>query len=569
MKTLICTLNSKYIHSSLSVWCLYTACGEYCKSAPELKVFEGTINTEDDSLLENITNEKAEIIAFSVYIWNREKVLRLCGKIKETQPQTLIILGGPEVAYDQRSVLENHNYIDYVLSGEGEIILPKLLDCLSGGLSPEGIDGVSFRSGNSLIIKNEVIGESFDYPTPYCKEYLNSLGGRLAYLEASRGCPFNCAYCLSGRCGKVKFKSLEQTKKEILLLANSGTKTVKLVDRTFNCNNGRATEILRFINKSYGKEIPDGVCFHFEISGDILKDSFLDEVSSAPAGAFQFELGIQSLNKATLDAIGRKSEKEKLFCNIKKLVALRNCHIHTDLISGLPNETLKSFTDGFNESYTLGADMLQLGFLKLLHGSPLRDKSSAFGFEFSHKPPYEIISTPTMSRADLDTLRAAEKEVDRLHNSGRFRRTLEYIFSVTSLTPFELFHLVGEAFAEASLPLDAYTNTLFGILSDIDGINPAVLRDRMITDRLATNNSGIIPKSLIIEDKKLKRVKNLLAVAHPLKKGVNRCTAIIYTESRVIYCDYEKKNAVTGEYEIRSENFDFFGETFFEFDIDK
>jgi len=569
MKTLICTLNSKYIHSSLSVWCLYTACTAYCKSKPELKVFEGTINTKDEALLQGILNKKADVITFSVYIWNREKILRLCEKIKEANPKAVIILGGPEVAYDQSSVLENYPFVDFVLSGEGEIILPKLLDCLSSGLSPESIDGLSCRSGNSLIIKNEVIGESFDYPTPYCEEYFNSLGGRLAYLETSRGCPFGCAYCLSGRCGKVKFKSLKQTKSEILLLANSGTKTVKLVDRTFNCNNERATKILRFINDNYGKAIPEGVCFHFEISGNILKDSFIDEVSCAPAGAFQFEVGVQSLNKATLDAIGRKSEKERLFCNIKKLVALRNCHIHTDLIAGLPHETLQSFIDGFNESYTLGADMLQLGFLKLLHGSALRDESNTLSFEFSPEAPYEIISTPAMSKAELDTLRAAEKEVDRLHNSGRFRRTLSYVLDVTKLTPFELFHLIGKAITESPLPLDAFTDALFAVLSGLDGVNSDVLRDRMITDRIATNNSGIIPKSLVIPDNRLKKAKAKLTEAYPAQKGTNRSAAILYTDGRVIFCDYEKKNAVTGEHEIKGVNFDFFGETFFDFDIDK
>lgn len=569
MKTLICTLNSKYIHSSLSVWCLYTACGEYCKASPELKVFEGTINTEVSALLEGILAESADTIAFSVYIWNRTKTLELCRKIKEATPDTKIILGGPEVAYDQLNVLEGYPFVDFVLSGEGEIILPQLLDCISSGLSAEEIDGVSFKSDDTYIIKNEVIGESFDYPSPYCEEYLNALGGRLAYLETSRGCPFSCTYCLSGRCGKVKFKSLAQTEKEIRLLANSGAKTVKLVDRTFNCDNARATEILRFINDNYGKAIPDGVCFHFEISADILKDSFIHEVSRAPTGAFQFETGIQSLNRETLDAIGRKSDKEKLFSNIRRLVALRSCHIHTDLIAGLPHETLQSFVQGFNESYTLSADMLQLGFLKLLHGSPLRSESDFLGFEFSAQPPYEIISTPTMSSADLDILRTAEKEVDRLHNSGRFRRTLEYIFSVAILTPFELFHRIGEAVAEASLPLDAYTDALFGILSGIEGVDPAVLRDRLICDRIATNSSGTIPKSLYIADDRLKKVKAKLNAEYPTAKGTNRCAAIIYTERRVVFCDYISKDAVTGEYALRSEKLDFFSETFFDFDIDK
>lgn len=569
MKVIISTLNSKYIHSSLAPWCLFTACRDYCKENHDIKVIEGTVNEKEDAVLKRITDESPDAVAFSVYIWNKEKTLALCEKIKKSNPDTVIILGGPEVAYNQKEVLEDYGFVDYVLSGEGEIILPGLLDFISSGLLPEDINGVSYRKGGELIIKNEAIGEGFDYPSPYCEEYFNALDGRLAYIEASRGCPFNCAYCLSGRCGKVKFKSLEQTKEEILLLAASGTKTVKFVDRTFNCNNARATEILRFINESYGKAIPRGVCFHFEISADILKEDFIAEVARAEKGAFQFEAGIQSMNKATLDAIGRKSDLNKLCENIKKLVTLRNCHIHTDLIAGLPEESLESFIDGFNKSHALGADMLQLGFLKLLHGSPLRDGVDVYPCIFSPGPPYEIISTPTMSEADLDILRTAEKEVDRLHNSGRFRRTLDYIFGVTDFTPFELYLFLGKALTDKSLPLDRYTDTLYVILSELDGVDPQVLRDKMIYDRLATNNSGVIPKSLYTEDARLKKAKHRLALAYPIKKGVSRSVAILYTENRVIYCDYGKEKPTFGEYTVRAETFDFFGETFFDFDIDK
>lgn len=569
MKALICTLNSKYIHSSLAPWCLYTACKRDCKGSIEVSVLESTVNGSIDSFKETISAEKPDAVTFSVYIWNKEKTLLLCRKIKKERPDTVIILGGPEAAYNQKELLENYPFIDFILSGEGEIILPRLLDCISGGLSPEAIDGVSYRSCAELIIKNEAISEGFDYPSPYCKEYFDTLGGRIAYIETSRGCPFNCAYCLSGRCGKVKFKSLSQAKDEIISLGNSGTKTVKFVDRTFNCNNERAVEILRFINDNYGESIPKGVCFHFEISADILKESFIKEVSRAPKGLFQFEAGIQSLNKATLDAIGRKSDLDRLFCNIKRLTALRNCHIHTDLIAGLPEETLQSFIDGFNKCYLLGADMLQLGFLKLLHGSPLRDTADAFTCEFSSEPPYEIISTPTMTSEELDVLRKAEKEVDRLHNSGRFRRTLGYIFNSTDLTPFELFDYIGKAMPDSSLPLDAYTDALFGVLSSIEGVESVKLRDRMIYDRIATNNSGIIPKSLFKEDKRLKRVKHILSLERPVSKGTSRNAAILYTENKVIYCDYEKKDPVTGEYDVTEINFDFFGETFFDFNIDK
>lgn len=569
MKTLICTLNSKYIHSTLAPWCLFTACRTYCKNGIDLSVYEGTINENQDALAERLIAENADIYTFSCYIWNIKKVLALCEKIKTAKPDAYIILGGPEVAYCQKNILKKHSFVDFVLSGEGEVVLPSLLDCLYEKSSPEDIDGVSYRNNTDFTIKNEAIGEVFDYPSPYCEEYLTSLKGRIAYIESSRGCPFSCAYCLSGRCGKVKFRSLEETKKEILILASSGAKTVKFIDRTFNCNNDRAIEILSFIRENRGKAIDGNVCFHFEISADILKESFINEVAKAEKGALQFEIGIQSLNSETLSAIGRKSDKKKLFSNIKSLVDLGNCHIHTDLIAGLPNETYESFVEGFNECFTLKANMLQLGFLKLLHGSALRQNEDTFPCRYSAEAPYEVISTPTLSEEELDKLRTAEKEVDRLHNSGRFPKTLSYVLDSGRLMPFDLFYYIGKSIKEESLPLDRYTDRLFEVLSSVEGIDNDILRDSLVYDRLSFNNSGIIPKSLYRQDEKLRKVKHTLSLEFPLSKGTNRSVAILYTEKKVIFSDYLIKDVITGRYDIKELPFDFFGETFFDFHIDK
>ena len=569
MKALICTLNSKYIHSTLAPWCLFTACKTYCKKANELSVFEGTINENQDALAERLIAENADIYTFSCYIWNIKKVLILCEKIKKSKPNAYIILGGPEVAYCQKDILQKHSFVDFVLSGEGEIVLPPLIDCLCEKSSPEELNGISHRKGTDFIIKNEAIGEVFDYPSPYCEDYLASLKGRIAYIESSRGCPFSCAYCLSGRCGRVKFRSLEQTKKEILVLASSGTKTVKFIDRTFNCNNDRAVEILSFIRENRGKTIPENVCFHFEISADILKESFVNEVAKAEKGHLQFEIGIQSLNAETLSAIGRKSDKEKLFNNIKSLIDLGNCHIHTDLIAGLPHETYESFVEGFNECFTLGANMLQLGFLKLLHGSALRQNEDTFPCRYSAEAPYEVISTPTLSEEKLNNLRTAEKEVDRLHNSGRFPETLSYALDSGKLMPFDLFYHIGKSIEEESLPLDRYTDRLFEVLSSVEGIDKDILRDCLVYDRLSFNNSGIIPKNLYRQDERLRKVKHTLSLEFPLSKGTNRSVAILYTKKKVIFSDYLTKDIITGRYDIKELPFDFFGETFFDFHIDK
>lgn len=569
MKTLICTLNSKYIHSALAPWCLFAACKAFCSNTISFRVLEGTVNENQQKLFEKILCENADVLCFSCYIWNIEKTLSLCAEIKKASPDTVIVLGGPEVAYRQCDVLKNNSFVDYVLSGEGEITLPQLINCLESNGDAELISGISFCKNSNYIIKKEAVSDSFNFPSPYCGDYFDSLNSRIAYIETSRGCPFSCAYCLSGRCGKVKFKDLEQTKKEILLLASSGTKTVKFVDRTFNCNNNRAIEILRFIRKSRGCLIPKNVCFHFEINADILNQSFIDEVALAEKGSVQFEIGIQSLNEQTLETIGRKSNKEKLFSNIKKLLALGNCHIHTDLIAGLPFESYESFINGFNQCYNLKANMLQLGFLKKLYGSPMDENSENFPSVHQPFPPYEVISTSYITETELNYLRLAESALDRLHNSGRFTRTLDYILSKSEKTPFDIFLYIGLSVGRKHLPLDSFTDEVYAELIRLNGINSEILRDKMIFDRLACNNSGIIPKSLYRADKRLKKVKTKLNESYPVANGVNRCTAILYTSQTVIFSDYSERDSVTGEYTVNELPFEFFGKTFFDFNIDK
>ncbi len=554
MNVTLCALNSKYIHSSLSLWCIYAACGEGLPDEVKVTPFEGTVNENEAAFFDRLMQMKPDAVAFSCYIWNIERVLSLCEKIKALKPDVLVILGGPEVAYRQRDVLTNHAFVDFVLSGEGEAVLPPLLKRLIHGDCLTDLPGVSYKKGDGVHIGVQAESTNFDFPSPYCDEYFASLGGRITYFESSRGCPFSCAYCLSGRQGRVRFKSMDKVKSELLLLSKSGTKTVKFVDRTFNCSNARAVEILRFIFENYGKEIPSGVCFHFEISADILSEEFMGIVERMPTGAVQFEVGIQSWNEETLRAIGRKTDLDKLSSNVRRLISFGNCHIHTDLIAGLPFETHESFVDGFNKSYALGGNMLQLGFLKLLYGSPMRENSSAFPCEYGDRPPYEVRRTPWLSAESLTELHKVEAQLDALYNSGRFNLTLKFVLEKSGLSPYELFLFVSGKMAadgEKSLPLDVYTDRIFEVLGALDGVDRGVLRDRMLSDRIETNNSGVIPKSLQVKDTLVKRVKHVLSLLDPASKGVNRSVGILYESGEVIYCDYGEKNAVTGRYKAR------------------
>ncbi len=545
-KVALCVLNSKYIHSSLAPWCLYTSAKEQCGDSCSLSVIEGTINENPDRIFSRIMGERPSVVTFSCYIWNIRQTLSLCKKIKEADEKITLILGGPEVAYNQKQVLSENPFIDYVFSGEGEAILPEFL---KGNIKGEGI---SFIKGDEIHISSRADGEENDYPSPYCKEYFDSLGGRIAYIESSRGCPFSCAFCLSGRCGRVRFFPMERIKKEILSLGCCGAKTVKFVDRTFNCNLERAKEILRFIKDNYGSEIPDDVCFHFEIAAHITDDDFINLIGSMPSGSVQFEAGIQSFNPKTLSAIGRSDNTEKICESIKQLISFGNCHIHIDLIAGLPEEDYSSFVEGFNKAFSLKANMLQLGFLKILHGSPMGENREKYPCEYSEEAPYEVISTPFISSEELDCLRKAENELERLYNSGRFTRTLDYIFENVSITPFELFYefavyLEGRG-EKGSIPLDKYTCLAFDFLSSLSGADKMKLRDAMVYDRIETNNSGVIPERLKVSDIRLRAASEKVKDFYPLKKGINRSVAILYTENKILWCDYKERDRVSGRY---------------------
>ena len=551
LKAVFCSINSKYIHSSLSVWYLFASAKKRCSDNIGLSVIEGTINEKEDTILQRLLSEKADVVAFSCYIWNIKTVLSVAEKIKKERPNTIIVLGGPEVSFNQKQVLSENPFVDFISSGEGEVCIPELLNCLYEGGTPQ-INGICFEKDGVYTVTTADTVTPEDVASPYCEEYFQSLKNRIAYIESSRGCPFNCAFCLSGKEGKVRFFDLTEVKENMLSLSNHGAKTVKFVDRTFNCNKNHAREILTFIKENYGGKIPSDVCFHFEIAADIMSEDLFEIISALPKGSVQFEAGIQSFNETTLKRINRKTDLFKVKENVKKLLSFGKCHIHIDLIAGLPEEDFDSFRKSFNEAYELHANMLQLGFLKILHGSPMSENRELYPCEYSFEPPYEVISTPWISEDELKTLHKCENELERLYNSGRFSRTISYVLSKTNILPFDLFIKMGNFLLEkgekGSIPLDKYTNLAFEFFSSLEGVDRAVLRDKMFLDRITTNNSDVIPEALKVEDKKLSKVKKAFAKLYPPKKGEKRTVAILYTENKAVLVKYENKNPVSGEY---------------------
>lgn len=553
MKLVLVSINSKYVHSSLAVWYLKAAMEEAAIEDVETVIVEGTINEKVDDIERKIVEEEADVIGFSSYIWNINRVLEISKKLYE-KSGVKIILGGPEVSYRPEDILKSNPFIDAVLCGEGEWILPQLMLAYSQKKPIHNIEGVCARAENKIIINEAVVSDKLP-PNPYTDEYFKSLNGRIVYFESSRGCPFSCAFCLSGRCGKVRYFTFKEASENLVRLANSGTQTIKFVDRTFNANHKRTNDWLRFIINEWGKRIPEDVCFHFEIAGDLLKEDTIELMQGLPKGMVQLEIGLQSFNPETLSAVTRKTNTERLKENIKKLLSFENMHIHLDLIMGLPYEDMEKIRSSFNEAFSLRPHMLQVGFLKLLYGAAMRENIEKYPCEYNKEAPYEVISTPWLEKEDIRNLHILEDCVERIYNSGRLLDTMEYVFACTGMDAFEFFMNIGakmSKFIYVGISFNDYEEKLYDVLVELKGVDAGVLRDMMVIDRLKTDVSGRIPAFLKVEDENLRRIKKLLNSRNEtcVIPGVKRGIALIYSQNKAAYVDYVNRNPVTGRYKI-------------------
>lgn len=545
MKVLICAVNSKYIHSSLAPWCLAGGLEKYATNV-EYEVFECTINESIGSIKEKLIEKNFDLIGFCTYIWNVGYVDELCKYIKQ-EKDAITVLGGPEVSYNASEHLKK-DYVDYVITGEGE----KSFAYLVNGEEPSTIPGLSYKK-DGKVINNDPAFDIDDPPSPYVKSYFEVLNGRITYIETSRGCPFRCAFCLSGRCGNVRFFDLEESKNRILLLANSGTQTIKFVDRTFNANPKRAKDIFKFIIENYGTKIPRDICFHFEIDASLIDKETIEILKMAPNGAIQLEIGIQSFNEKTLETINRKRNQEKLIENTKKLIAIGNMHIHIDLIAGLPYEDFESFKTSFNKAYELNANMLQLGFLKILHGSDLENADEIKAIIYEKNPPYEVIETKWIDDEKMAKLHTCEAVFDKIYNSGRFSRTCKYLTEKLK-NPFEIFVNFGQFVSEQSSvknkTLDELTLLLYEYFSEFEMIDKNKLRDELVKDRLSTNKNGEIPEFLKIHSPLTKKLLIYLEQKETTRKpfGVKRAISLLSTEKKAVYVDYINQNPVTKQF---------------------
>lgn len=437
MNILLTAINAKYIHSNLAVYSLRAyAAGKCERYKEEIGIAEYTINQPLDQILMDLYKRKPEVLCFSCYLWNIEYVEQLVAELGKIMPQTDIWLGGPEVSYHASHMLEQFPQVYGIMRGEGEETFLELTEFYhnNSGKSLEQCEkvqrlkeivGITFRDGEEIIetADRSVMDLS---KVPFVYEDLDVFKNKIIYYESSRGCPFSCSYCLSSIDKCLRFRDLELVKKELQFFIDHEIPQVKFVDRTFNCKHSHSMEIW-----SYIKEHDKGKTnFHFEVAADLLNEEELNLISTMRPGLIQLEIGVQSTNEQTIKEIHRTMKFSQVTEVVNRVHAAKNIHQHLDLIAGLPFEDYNSFHKSFCDVYALKPEQLQLGFLKVLKGSYMEEKTKDYELLYQNRPPYEVLSTKWLPYSDVIRLKGLEEMVEVYYNSRQFEHTMELLEQV-------------------------------------------------------------------------------------------------------------------------------------------
>ena len=456
MKVLLAAINAKYIHSNLGIYSLKTYGEKMLKEwglaeQAEISLAEYTINHQMEQILQDIYKRKPDVIGFSCYIWNISYVKMILADIKKVLPDVKIWAGGPEVSYHGEAFLKEEPEVDLVMMGEGEITFAHFLKALLEGEDLKQVPGLMVRNADGTFTNTgfRQVMDMSQIPFPYAFMDMKELEHRIIYYESSRGCPFSCAYCLSSIDKKLRFRSLDLVLPELEWFLQAKVPQVKFVDRTFNCKKSYAMAIWQYI-----RDHDNGVTnFHFEIAADLLDKDELDLLSTMRPGLVQLEIGVQSTNEKTLEAIRRKTDIEEIREITETINSWHNIHQHLDLIAGLPWEDLESFKKSFNDVYEMEPEQLQLGFLKVLKGSYMEELIPDCDLLYSAAPPYEVLCTKWLSYGDVLELKDIEEMTEVHYNSRQFTCTLKELEKEFD-TPYEMFSFMAGYYNK---------NHLFGI----------------------------------------------------------------------------------------------------------
>ncbi|ERN52744.1 B12-binding domain-containing radical SAM protein [Alkalihalophilus marmarensis] len=438
MKTVVTTLNAKYIHTCLALRCLKA----YAEPEFPIEMVEYTIKDPVMNIVSDLFERKPDVIGFSCYIWNIEETLKVIEMLKKVMPEVKIVLGGPEVSYDTKDWLEMTPDADFIVVGEGEETFKQLLEELSTTAKYHMVFGLAYRKGEEVIINAPRPKLKLEeVPTPYrFDEDLDGLSKRVTYFETSRGCPYSCQFCLSSIEVGVRYIDIDRVKSDLLYLIENGAKLIKFVDRTFNIKRDYALEIFQFLIDNH-----QGCVFQFEITADIMRPevlSFLNE--HAPKGIFRFEIGVQSTNDATNELVQRRQNFQKLTRTVTMVKEGGKIDQHLDLIAGLPEEDYNSFRNTFNDVFALRAEELQLGFLKMLRGTGLRLRADDHNYVYMNHAPYEILSNNILPFSDIVRIKRVEDVLEKYWNAHRMDTTVEYLVEKVFDSPFDFFQEFGD-----------------------------------------------------------------------------------------------------------------------------
>ncbi|CEN80283.1 B12-binding domain-containing radical SAM protein [Paraclostridium sordellii] len=498
MKILLTTLNSKFIHTNLAIRYL----NQMVKDIEDIEVDirEYTINNELDFILKDIYKNDYDVILFSTYIWNVNDIVKLCDNIKKVKPNMKIALGGPEVSYDSEDSMKKYDFVDYILYGEGELVFRDFVKYLKGDIKIEDVDGIVYRN-NKDIIKNKPMKllENLDLiPSPYEKLNKEEYENRIVYYETSRGCPFNCQYCLSSTLQGLRYFSIDRVKKDLKALIDARVSQIKFIDRTFNANKKFAMEIMKFLMENDN----DYTTYHFEVTAHLLSDDMLEFLKDCKEGLFQFEIGVQTTNEKVLDAVGRRDDFGKLSYVVKKIASYRNIHQHLDLIAGLPYEDYKSFENSFNDVFNLGIEHLQLGFLKMIKGTGIRNRADEHEFRYKDYPPYEVLYNKYISYDQILKLKDIEEILERYFNSKNFVLSMRYIIhNFYKQSPFKFFEDFATYFNDNGyFNMSQGKNQLYKILLDFYlekiNINSDLFKEIIKYDYISLGKTSNVPAFL-------------------------------------------------------------------------
>lgn len=515
MKVLLAALNSKYIHSGLAIRYIYHSIDSEC----DCRMKEYTVNENLEDILADIVRGGYDLVGFSCYIWNIEIILRLCENLKKVLPELIIFLGGPEVSYNREDILRKCDFIDYILAGEGEQLTRDFVLSLQGKIPIENLQGIGFRKyrddrSQEIIVSGEpaVISDLSSLKSPYDQVSEEDIQNKIIYYETSRGCVYNCSYCLSSVTKGVRYFPLSQVKRDIRKLIALKAKQIKFVDRTFNADVKRTLELIRFF-----KAEDDGkINFHFEVTAHLLGEELIEELKSSRPGLFQLEIGVQSTNPFTLAAINRKDNFQKLAHNVRLIQEKGNIHQHLDLIAGLPLENMSSFRKSFHDVYALFPDMLQLGFLKMLSGTPIRNQTGEHLYIFRSYPPYEVLSNKYLSAEELFYLKEIEQMLDSFYNSSLYHHSIRYLskqYQKDYICLFEdILKYYKKSYGEGALSRDngfRLLQEMAKCFSESENWNQEFFGDLLRFDFLRMGRNRVLPEFLKPKQKMPSREKLL------------------------------------------------------------